>query len=202
MTQRFVIATVMTCLGLLVASAAAGPLATHPAAFDDGSTVWAGSAIFNNSTGVAGWVDWAVFAPGAFPYGGSGYTPTAGEYTYAYQIHNGGTDALSSFSVALLNPTNNVGTFDALPGDAATGTVLLPGSKAEWGFSGLAPGDNTVGLVLSAPTKPKHLFGILVGGGAFAIGQPLPSPSATEAPEPTTLCLLAVGSLLALTKRR
>ena len=202
MTQRLTFAVVATCLGVLVASAAAGPLATHPDAFDDGSKVWAGSTLFDSATGVSGRVDWAVFAPGLFPYAGSGYTPTPGEYVYAYQFHNDGTDALTSLSVALLHPADNVGTFTALPGDASTGAVLLPASKAEWGFSGLAPGDSTVGLAFSAPTKPQDLFGIVLGGGTFALAQPLPSPSSTDVPEPVTLGLLAAGSVLALTKRR
>lgn len=47
---------VLTVL-VLAAPAFAGALAGHADAFDDGSTVWAGSTAFGNGTGVAGHVD-------------------------------------------------------------------------------------------------------------------------------------------------
>ena len=97
----------------ICAPAFAGSLNGHADAFDDGSKVWTGSTAFDNGTGVSGFVDWAVFAPGDFPY--TGYAGGSGELVYAYQVFNTGTDVISSFSVALQNPAGNTSTTSTLP---------------------------------------------------------------------------------------
>jgi len=184
----------------LAAPAFAGALATHADAFDDGSTVWAGSTAFDNGTGVSGYVDWAVFAPGDFPF--ANYTPDTGELVYAYQIFSTGADTISSFSVALENDADTLGSFSDLAGDTAINGVLLPAVKAEWQFAGITTGGNSEGLAFSSPMVPKNLFGIAVDGGTFAIVIPVPTPSPNEIPEPATMGLLGIGGLVALIRRR
>jgi hypothetical protein len=186
----------------MAATAGAGALNGHASAFDDGSMVWTGSTPFDNGTGLSGYVDWAVFAPGVFPYGGSGYTPTAGEMVYTYQLFSTGADPVSSFSVALENPADNVGSFSGLSGDAVSNTVLLPGVKAEWQFTGITTGGNSEGLAFSSPYVPKELFGIAIDGGTFSIVIPVPTPSDTEIPEPATMSVLALGGLALLRRRK
>ena len=154
-------------VGLFAATAGAGALDGHAAAFDDGSVVWSGSTSFDDGGGVVGYVDFAVFAPGDFPYGGTGYTPTAGEMVYAYQVFSSGTDPLSSFTMALTNPADNPGSFTGLPGDAA-GPIAL----ADWHFAGITMGNNSEGLAFSSPYVPKDLFGLVIDGGTFSVAIP------------------------------
>ena len=140
--KRTLIATLL--VGLCAATASAGALDGHAAAFNDGVKTWTGSTMFDNGMGVAGYVDWAVFGPGVFPY--SGYSPTAGEMTYSFQIFNTGTDAISSFSVSLFNAADNIGSFSDLSGVATATETLYPLTKAEWTFGGLSTGSNSEGL--------------------------------------------------------
>ncbi|MHC4984540.1 MAG: PEP-CTERM sorting domain-containing protein [Planctomycetota bacterium] len=189
-------------VGLVAATAGAGALDGHASAFDDGSIVWTGSTAFDNGTGVAGYIDWAVFAPGDFPFGGSGYAPTAGEMVYVYQLFSTGTDSVSSFSVALENPADNVGSFTGLSGDAVINALLVPAVKAEWQFAGITTGNNSEGLAFSSPYVPKDLFGLVIDGGTFSVAIPLPTPSDAEIPEPATMSVLALGGLALLRRRK
>ena len=190
----------MLLVGLCAATASAGALDGHAAAFNDGSKTWTGSTPFDNGTGVAGYVDWSVFGPGVFPY--SGYSPTAGEMTYAFQVFNTGTDTISSFSVSLANAADNIGSFNDLSGDAVATNTLFPLVKAEWTFSGMVTGNNSEGLAFSTPKVPQDLFGLVIDGGTFSVVIPLPSPSGDDIPEPVTMSLLGVGGLALLRRRR
>ena len=190
----------LAVLVVCASTALGGALDGHAGAFDDGSKVWSGSTGFDNGTGVAGYVDWSVFAPGAFPF--SGYTPTAGEMTYAFQVFNTGTDVISSFSVSLANVADNIGSFSDLSGDSTASETLFPLVKAEWVFSGMVSGNNSEGLAFSTPMVPQDLFGLVIDGGTFSVVIPLPSPSGDEIPEPVTLSLLGVGALALLRRKR
>ena len=112
---------------LLSGTARAGVLNGHANAYNDGvNPTWTGSTAFSSGT-LTGFVDYAVFAPGDFPFGGGGYTPTAGELVYAYQVFVTGAASVSSFSVALENPTaNNIGSFNNIGTDNPTTAFIIP----------------------------------------------------------------------------
>lgn len=195
--KGFVFATGLA-VGLAAGSAQAGALNGHANAYDDGGTVWTGSTSFDSGVGLSGYVDWAVFAPGDFPY--AGYTPDAGELVYAFQVFSTGTDA--AHSLTLNDPNgemNDVGSFADLAGEAPISTAL--GTQAEWNFDGLATGENSIGLAFSSTKVPTDLFGIVTNGGSFAITIPLPVPSQNDIPEPASLALLGIGGLMMLRRR-
>ena len=189
-------------VGLVSATAGAGALDGDGAAYFDGTTTWTGSTAFDNSLGLSGYVDWAVFAPGAFPY--AGYASPPGEMTYAYQIFSTGAFAVTSFAVALDNVADSIGAFADLAGDVPTSSVLLPApfGSATWSFSSIAAGSSSMGLAFSSPKVPKDLFGSTIDGGTGAIIIPLPSPDTTDIPEPATMSVLALGGLALLRRRR
>jgi len=193
----------LTCLalilGLFVSSFSfAGPLANHPQARTPlpGDT---GSTPFNFGT-LAGYVDYAVFNPGDFPY--SGYAPTAGELTYAYQIYVTGTAPVSSFELALTDLADNIGSFNDLGGVAPTSMVLNPMISAKWTFPGIPQGGSSYGLAFSSPRIPQNLFATVVDTGQTTYVIPLPSPSPISVPEPAAMSLVAIGAALLGMRRR
>jgi len=177
---------------------AAGPLFNHPNAGGP-PPVYTGSTPFAQGT-LSGYVDYAVFNPGQFPY--SGYTPTAGELTYAYQITVTGSAPLSSFEVLLSNPADHIGHFNDIGTVAPNSEVLLPNTSAKWTFAGIPGGASSMGLAFSSPTVPELAFGSVVDTGQSAYVIPLPTPSSLFVPEPASLGLVAFGSLLLALRRR
>ncbi len=183
-------------------SASAGVLDSHAAAFNDGNGpsagAWTSSTAFDNGVGLSGTVDWTVFGPGDFPF--AGYTPTAGELTYAFQIFSTGTSAIHSLTLQDPNgAANNIGTFADLAGEAPFSVAL--GTQAEWNFTGLNAGENSIGLAFSSIKTPATLFGVAVNGGSFSIVIPLPVPGASDIPEPASMALMGLGALAILRRR-
>ena len=168
----------------------AGPLA-----------VYGGSTPFDNGGTLKGYVDWAVFSPGAFPYSG-GYTPTPGELVYTYQIFETGAAPLSSFELLLTDPADNIGNFTDLGGQAPQSQVLSPLTSAKWTFSGIPQGGMSRGLVFSSPRLPYDLFATVVDTGQSTWVIPLPSPSPVNVPEPATAGLVALGCMMLGLRRR
>lgn len=139
----------------------------------DGTTTWHGTSSFSNGI-LHGSVEWAVYAPGTFPY--AGYTQPAGEYVYAFQVAMDPTSVgMSHLSVALTSPADTIGDF-ALPGGTAPAVEnLTPFSSADYFFSPEAF-PLTSGLAFASPDAPIVLFGSIADGGLAFIVDPLPSP--------------------------
>jgi len=205
---------ILVVIGLLSASALAGPLASHPNAFtDDSSVVWRGTTtlyVVAGSETLSADVDWCVFAPGGYPFDvADGYTPTPGEFVYAYQIDVTGTLEVNTFWVNMAdsNEANNIGAFDLSSGVAPTNSAF--GStdpqklvSANWTFGGaLTPGLVSDGLAYSSVNAPEMGLGFIQDGGLLGQPQgPLPTPS-DEIPEPLTMTLLAAGALALLRRK-
>jgi hypothetical protein len=182
-----------------VPTSRAGVLNGHPNAFNDGFA-WSGSTPFVSGT-LQGFVDWAVFAPGQFPF--AGYVPTPGQATYAYQVFVQGSAPLSALSVALTDPASNAGSFASVPGDAPTSATITPASSVDWTFAGILPGGNSRGLAFSSPKRPQNLFGVVVDTGQSSFVVPLPSPGSVDIPEPASaLALVAFGGLVVTRRAR
>ncbi len=190
-TRTAGLAVGLACGLMAAGSAQAGVLDGHSGAFG----AWTGSTTFDSGNGLSGYIDWTVFGPGDFPF--SGYTPTAGELAYTFQIFSTGADAIHSLTLNDPNgEMNNVGVFADLAGEAPSSVAL--GTQAEWNFAGLDTGENSIGLAFSSIKTPESLFGIVVNGGSFAVAIPLPVPGSNDIPEPASLALLGLGGLLML----
>ena len=203
--QAFLLACVVICCPT---TSLAG-LATDPSAFIDGSLFqWHGSTGYESveEPSLNGYVEWAVFAPGAFPGGYAGYVPTPGEFVYTYQVFEVGPAPLSNLSVSLETIADNIGWFTGdnagnglVDGDVPTASYFFPDditpTSANWDFSPgispniLNPDGSTMGLAFSSPYGPINLDGSVVNGGGFALVIPLPSP----VPEPGTLVFWSCG---------
>ena len=199
---------------LLASATALGGLATDSNAYDDGvNPQWHGSVhMFSTGGGdtIEADVEYAVYAPGDFTYTGLGYTPTPGEFVYAYQvIPTAGSVEINTFWVNMLasNEANNIGSFtlgSIAPSSAFFGSGPPDLVSANWEFLGDTlenPGDS-YGLAYSSINAPIMYVGFIQDGGLAGIPDgTLPSPS-DEIPEPATMLVLAAGALLAAFRRR
>lgn len=171
---------------------------------------WSGSTPFVGTINpdLKGHIDWAVFGPnvGDFPF--SGYTPSLGELTYAYQVFGEGLDHISTYYVPFSQPANNFASFsDAANGVTGTVPTYTDSLSAYWEFTGSAgigQGANSEGLVYSSSNIPTTWYSIVVNGGTVALAEPVPAPSSIPIPEPATIWLLlsALGLLIVRQLRR
>ena len=195
----------------------AGPLAIDTTVYQN--PTWRGSTAYLNVTsGLQGYIDWAVYAPNTFPAGFSFFDEnlnpsavTPNEFVYAYQIYSTGTDpnpphspvATSNLNVALENDADNIGYFTgnngfgAVAGDVPIFIELDPLSQASWFFDGIVgtiavPG-TSMGLAFSSPNIPMFVTGTVFDGGTSDDPFPLPSPDSVGIPEPSTLVLASCG---------
>jgi hypothetical protein len=91
-------------------SALAGPLATDPNAWTWMGTTWRGSvSVESLQDDLKAEVDYCVYCWTEYP--GTDYTPTPGEFVYAYQVYVTGTGPVMKFSVGMFegNEANNIG---------------------------------------------------------------------------------------------
>ncbi len=202
-------------------SAFAGPLNGEANAYFDGFNTWSSTTPyqgyndypFNTSpSNMFGTIDWVVFAPGDFTPGYLGYTPTLGEFVYAYQVLQdaGASAPLSGLSVVLEAAADNIGTFtgNGVAGVGTSADYFIGGAfpSANWDiFAGVGPGTTSVGLVFSSPYGPKLLSGSVIDDGSVGDVIPLPSPDPQYIPEPGTMTLAMCGLVafgLQLLRRR
>ena len=216
---RHACAAVIVLLAL-GAAASGGVLQADPNALSP----WQGITNMQNSfftLSVNADVEFAVYEPGQFALSFPGADPTGGsEYVYAYQIFNlaAGSSAVTALTVGLDGdePLNmgatlgNIG-FVASTGDVSPSAGYLtpsdgsaPPTSARWALS-LVPclpvGQSSDVLYFTSPAEPEWDSATITGSWP-AMGQ-LPSPSDTiPVPEPTTLGVLALGSLIVLLRKR
>ena len=216
--SRFITSLLLGAVALCATTALAGPLAVEPNAY---LGIWKSTTPYQgyndypinaNPSGMFGTIDWVVFAPGDFTPGYLGYTPTPGEFVYAYQaIQDPAAFApLTGLSVVLEAAANNIGTFtgNGVFG-VATGSEFflgLPFPSANWDLpAGVGAGGTSVGLVFSSPFGPKLLSGSVIDDGSVGDVVPLPSPDPEYIPEPGTMTLAMCGLVvfgLQLLRRR
>jgi hypothetical protein len=205
---------VFLVLGLWALPAAASWLNVGTPYYD-GTTLWEGTTYIplTPTTPLSGYAEWAVYAPGKFPF--SGYVPTSGEFAYVYQFFGTGSAAVSSFSVPIDNPGDNIGTF-VDSGDGLTGNCQPispmnlygpPDGSASWGFAGgsdpgILTGQSSWALVFSSPYAPVGENATIVDDGTFQQGGPVASPGTHlgPVPEPAALWLLGSGMSLMLAR--
>ena len=199
---------ILCALALFAAPALGGPLATAPGVYFDGFTTWHGSSPFQGyfdppfntqPSGLSGTIDWAVWAPGTFPAGFSGYTPTPGEFVYTYQVNVDGPDPLSQSIVLPFNQADNIGSFSgdagfgSVTGDFPFSSVIIPFDSAQWTFvPGVDGGESTSGLAFSSLYTPVMSAGVEIDGGTFALTM-VPAPNGPLIPEPGTMALASCG---------
>ena len=192
---------VLVCLSVVSAPVlGAGILPGHADAYSSGITP------FDNGLGLAGDVEWAVFAPGDFTIDTGGtWAPGSGEMAYVYQVYSSGTDAVSKYEVPLMNPAGNIGAFEAvgITGIIPSGMSLIAPGSAMWQFlsDGIDQEENSRALVYSSPTIPIDLYSIVVNGGTYTLAIPVPSPGSEPIPEPSVLVLLLVGLVMVALQR-
>jgi hypothetical protein len=201
-----VVLVLFAAISVLAGPAFAGLLDTGQA-YTEGTRTWQGNTLFDNGEGLTGSVDWAVFGPGVFPFGG--YSPTD-SYTYVYQIHATGV-AVSQFSVALEGRANGLGWFSdeahGVTGDLPTEDSWIydpPEGSANWFFGGILGGSSSRGLVFSSPSPPMDYYSLAVDHGTVANYIDVASPIPVPIPEPATIWLLAcaLGTTLAVRRLR
>ncbi len=152
-----------------------------------------------------GTVDYAVWAAGTFPYVGTGYTPTPGDYVYTYLIHNdpasgpagytqvplGSTSEVSLLSLIVTNPATNIGQSSALGGVASDPTQdkldPVTNQSAVWSFQTvIQPGQDSYLLAFSSPNPPIFSPATLFDNGTSSV-QPFQLPAPRQFPSPTRL---------------
>ncbi len=217
--SRFITSLLFGAVALCATTAVAGPLAVEANAY---LGIWKSSTpyqgyndypINSDPSDMYGTIDWVVFGPGDFTPGYLGYTPTAGEFVYAYQVIQdpAALAPLSSLSVVLEAAANNIGTFtgNGVAGVATTSDFFIGGGfpSANWDLAppSVAAGQTSVGLVFSSPFGPKLLSGSVIDHGSVGDVIPLPSPDPLYIPEPGTMTLAMCGLVvfgLQLLRRR
>ncbi len=198
--------TRIVTFGLVMAVTAtvqAGVLDGHPAAS------MSGSVPFSSGT-LTGFVEYAVFNPGDYPF--AGHSQTAGQAVYAYQTVSTGAADISSHQIF---PTNDASSpfVDSTVAGNATSILSFsapPAGSAHYNFdiwldADLAgSGGDTSKVYGYESSKLPELTGLSIefNGGLIALATPIPVPSTTDIPEPTSMALLAVGGLVMLRRRR
>lgn len=193
-----VLGLAMSAVLLGGASAQAGLLSANSAGALAG---FSGSQLFDDNFfgfTVSANVDYAVFAPGDFPFA----DPSGGtEYVYAYQIENLDTD-VSKFTVGLDGdePLGSIGFVGdvGLTDPTASGFIGAGPTSAAWDFtapSALTANNSSAILIFTSAAAPE-LHSSTVEA-AWANSHDLPSPL----PEPASLGLVTAGLAMISVRR-
>lgn len=204
---------VIVCL--MAATASAGLLNTGHS-YNDG-TLWEGSKTFSKVDGngtLAGRLEYAVFTAAQFAsqFPSSGYTSTAGELVYTYQIFNTGTKSISFSKLLLLSgaTADTAGTFlvDGQSGQAPFFSTITQGQNVSWDFSqtaayNIVPTAHSVGLVFCSSRQPMERdIDVITNGGASVNVARVIGPGTTAIPEPSSLALLAAATAIGIAVAR
>jgi hypothetical protein len=218
-----VLAAIAVC-GVLGSSAIAGPLATDPNAYNDGTRTWSGTTtMLNPNNGLSADIDWCVYRPGTFP--GTDYTyntpwtvphaePAYNEFVYVYQMSVTGSIGVTNLAIQMLegNKAHAIGRDSAMGisgGVSDDDAYFTWGGQtwnnlANWDFygatgDGLGQGARSMALAFSSVNAPWMLQGRILDQGTTAYGD-IASPS-NLIPEPASLGLLVTGLVLAIRRR-
>ena len=220
-SRAFLLASVVA---FCASPALAGTLATDSRAYIDPSLhQWSGvSAVYQGkdsnggNSGLAGYIEWAVYAPGQFPFdptgttGFAGYVPVPGDYTYTYQGFqtvplnpvdppNEPLAPLSQINILVGPPIDQTGWFqgDGVFDTTGNGGGIpfsgFDGTQVIFAFGGVAAGQATAGLAFSSPNPPVLSQATTIDDGTRASVMPVPSDKPVNIPEPATLTLALFG---------
>ena len=199
--------------GLLLAGSANGTVVLS--SDTNAIPAWHGSVLYTNVDPIympqlAVTVEYAVYAPTQFNLSFPGADPSAGtEFIYAYQVFNnltphpgwpawqGSEDYVTKFSVGMTGldeQPSNAG-FVAGTGQAPSSSNL-PSGSAGWTYRAssnkLLYGATSAVLYYASPFGPEWDDGTVQGYNSITLPLSMPSPT----PEPTSLCLLALGAII------
>ncbi|KKK76030.1 hypothetical protein LCGC14_2867790 [marine sediment metagenome] len=164
----------------------------------DGDTAAAvsGSVAFSETGEWLADVEYAVYAPGAYP---GDHSDSSTQWIYAYQAFcdSGSTMTLASLSVGLLEGSGAASaTDDSTHGEPGGVAPLLsrlvgtPPTSVQWTID-VDAGEHTTVLLFSSPYSHTFDSATLANGGDGDTDL-LPTP----VPEPTTLSLLLLGGVV------
>jgi hypothetical protein len=200
LSKRAAVCVALVFVLNLFSAMAFGEIWEYGTPYTDGSsTIWKGTSPFAHPTsGLMGDIDWIVYGPGQFPYEDSGYHPPSDQFTYAYQIENTGTPAISDFTLSVDQVIANIGSFVSpgrVEGDLPAYNIFVsgPGGTVDWGFDGIDKGYASAGLVFTSLKAPMTTTGQVTNGGSAVGVTSLPGPGPNDIPEPGTLMLLLAG---------
>jgi hypothetical protein len=198
----------------------AGLLDYSANAYNDGHGPGAGGAWYGTATysdlSLSGSVEWVVFAPDAFSLvlGGHGYTPSAHELVYAFEVDNAGTSDVSTLDAGMVagRPRDNVGSF-TIPSQTGVSPATssfsgtTPFDTAHWFFGNpsvpILTGQSSTGLAYASINTPELSLGSVINSGLSG-NFSLPGPSTIPAtvPEPSTLAVVTLAVTIVALGRR
>ena len=198
---HLVIATGVVLFALQT-TAVAGMINGDPTAFYSGTQEYVSTA--------SGWtadVDYAVYAPG--DYTGT-HVDAADHYIYAYQIFSdcSSDETLSTFTLGLLADAEaDSATEDTTYGTLGGEPMVLarfvgdpPPTSVQWVLD-ISWGEHSTVLLFSSPYGYVEALATLADGGEGDT-EFMPTPSEVGIPEPVTVCLLAIGSIALIRRRK
>ena len=204
-------------LNFFAVAAFAGVLGYGTPYTDGTGVTWDGVSHFSNTTsGLAGDVDWIVYARVDSRTPAPAILHRRTKYTYVYQIVSTGTVSVSDFNFSVDEVVGNISSFVSpgqVDGDLPAGIDFVSGQGGwvDWAFDGIngpnEGGNHTAaGLVFTSPKAPMSTStGTITDGGTTGRLDLLPAPGTGNGnivPEPTTLALALVGLGLIAAIRR